>query len=132
MGKRRDHDDRAEKSGETGDGVMPTDEERREVVAKLRELVADWFDDGEFYDRGEVEDVLGLATDDGAWYEAAGVRRLADLIEPEERTCRMEPACEGSVVCSACRTEYTSRWLHEGEYVERYCPNCGARVEEEQ
>lgn len=55
-----------------------------------------------------------------------------ELIEPEERTCRMEPTGDGSVVCSACRTEYTSRWLHEGEYVERYCPNCGARVEEEQ
>lgn len=108
---------------------MPTNDERREVAAKLRELVADWFDDGEFYDRGEVEDVLGLATDDGAWYEAAGVRRLADLIEPEELTCRMEPTGDCSVVCSACRTEYTSRWLHEGEYVERYCPNCGARVE---
>ena len=107
---------------------MPTNDERREVAAKLRELVADWFDDGEFYDRGEVEDVLGLATDDGVWYEAAGVRRLADLIEPEERTCRMEPTGDGSVVCSACRTEYTSRWLHEGEYVERYCPNCGAMV----
>ena len=109
---------------------MPTNDERREVAARLRELVADWFDDGEFYDRGEVEDVLGLATDDGAWYESAGVRRLADLIEPEERTCRMEPTGDGSVVCSACRTEYTSRWLHDGEYVERYCPNCGARVEE--
>lgn len=108
---------------------MPTDEERREVAARLRELATDWFIDGEFYDRGEVEDVLGLVTDDGAWYEAAGVRRLADLIEPEERTCRMEPTGDGSVVCSACRTEYTSRWLHEGEYVERYCPNCGARVE---
>lgn len=107
---------------------MPTNDERREVAARLRELVADWFDDGEFYDRGEVEDVLGLATDDGSWYEAAGVRRLADLIEPEERTCRMEPTRDGSVVCSACRTEYTSRWLHDGEYVERYCPNCGARV----
>lgn len=54
MGKRRDHDDRAEKSGETGGGAMPTDEDRREVAAKL----------------------------------------------------------------------------HEGEYVERYCPNCGAKVEE--
>ena len=111
---------------------MPTNDERREVAARLRELAADWFIDGEFYDRGEVEDVLGLVTDDGAWYEAAGVRRLADLIEPEERTCRMEPTGDSSVVCSACRTEYTSRWLHEGEYVERYCPNCGARVEEEQ
>lgn len=61
---------------------MTTDEERREVARRLRGLVAGDFDDGEFYDRGEVEDALGLVTDDGAWYEADGVQRLADLIEP--------------------------------------------------
>lgn len=110
---------------------MPTtDEDRREVAAKLRELVADWFDDGEFYDRGEVEDVLGLATDDGAWYEAAGVRRLADLIEPEERTCRMRDASWDAgqrtwgCICSECGAKHEhkrSRWMN-------FCPNCGAMV----
>ncbi len=64
---------------------MPTNDERRDVAARLRELVADCIDDGEFYDRGEVEGVLGLVTDDGAWYEAAGVRRLADLMGVDER-----------------------------------------------
>ena len=60
---------------------MATDDERREVARRLRELEVCEFD-GEFIDRGEVENVLGLVSDDGAWYEAEGVTRLADLIEP--------------------------------------------------
>lgn len=106
---------------------MPTDDERREVAAKLRELVADWFDDGEFYDRGEVEDVLGLATDDGAWYEAAGVRRLADLMEPEERTCRIYDTDRGfkdSIRCDACQMTFRRPWQPF-----KFCPNCGRKVE---
>lgn len=108
---------------------MPTDDERREVAARLRELVGDWFDDGEFYDRGEVEDVLGLATDDGAWYEAAGVRRLADLIEPEERTCRDDGT--GAFRCTRCGAFAKRDAVMDctGQIPLRYCPNCGARVE---
>ncbi len=104
---------------------MPTNDERREVAARLRRLSGHREVDKEF-----VHEALGLYMGecvDG--YDPVSVSKLADLIEPEERTCRMEPTGDGSVVCSACRTEYTSRWLHEGEYVERYCPNCGARVE---
>lgn len=121
---------------------MPTDEDRREVAAKLRELVADWFDDGEFYDRGEVEDVLGLATDDGAWYEAAGVRRLADLIEPEERTCRNTAgkpfAGHRMFSCSECGAYLEvdggadANLFAGGERpMPHYCPNCGAKVVDE-
>lgn len=58
-----------------------TDDERREVARRLRELEVCEFD-GEFIDCGEVENALGLMSDDGAWYEAEGVTRLADLIEP--------------------------------------------------
>ena len=61
-----------------------TDDERREVASRLRLLEPSAFDDGEFYDIGEVLDALGVENDDGAWCEAAGVRRLADLIEPGE------------------------------------------------
>lgn len=103
---------------------MPTNDERREVAARLRRLSGHREVDKEF-----VHEALGLYMGecvDG--YDPVSVSKLADLIEPEERTCRMEPTGDGSVVCSACRTEYTSRWLHEGEYVERYCPNCGAKV----
>ena len=58
-----------------------SDDERREVARRLRELEVCEFD-GEFIDCGEVENALGLVSDDGAWYEAEGVTRLADLIEP--------------------------------------------------
>lgn len=110
---------------------MPTNDERREVAARLREnaessphmglLLNVAFADCSLRPEGAFE--WEVSPHDAAL-------RLADLIEPEERTCRMKPTGDGSVVCSACRTEYTSRWLHDGEYVERYCPNCGARVEE--
>lgn len=125
---------------------MPTDDERREVAARLRELPIDmyeveerWEAEGLCADRHDQTDyslihnvLLGCLPAEHMHqcdYEELHCR-LADLIEPDERTCRMEPTGDGSVVCSACRTEYTSRWLHDGEYVERYCPNCGARVEE--
>lgn len=108
---------------------MPTNDERREIAEYLRDMcIYGCSYKEEFYDL-LVDNVMDELYDP----EFSDVAdRLADLIEPEERTCRMEPTGDGSVVCSACRTEYTSRWLHEGEYVERYCPNCGARVEEEQ
>lgn len=61
---------------------MASDSERRDVAARLRELVPCLFDDGEYIDCGEVEEALGLVNDDGAWYKADGVMRLADLIEP--------------------------------------------------
>ena len=63
---------------------MVTNDERREVARKLRELEICLFDDGEYIDCGEVEEALGLVNDDGAWYRADGVMRLADLIEPSE------------------------------------------------
>lgn len=125
---------------------MPTNDERREVAARLRELPIDMY---EVEERWEAEGLGTDCHDQTDYFLIHNVlfgclpaehmhpcdyedlhARLADLIEPEERTCRMEPTGDGSVVCSACRTEYTSRWLHDGEYVERYCPNCGARVEE--
>ena len=127
---------------------MPSIDERREVSARLRELVAADFDDGEFYDRCEVEDVLGLATDDGAWFEAAGVRRLADLIELEERTCRVVTDIRALSQtqdmhvksCSACGYVFGSeehrqllpgidkRVAIKSVVIPNYCPSCGAKV----
>lgn len=61
---------------------MAIDSEHREVARRLRGLEPCPFDDGEYIDCGEVEGALGLVSEDGAWYTAASVTRLADLIEP--------------------------------------------------
>lgn len=133
---------------------MVTNDERREVAASLRDLAAEDLDDGEFYDCGEVEDALGLVTDDGSWYAADGVRRLARLIEPEERTCRDDGT--GVFRCTRCgafallrnsRAERTCHRIMRGlknapgfvggfcsecEHMinvgAAYCEHCGARV----
>lgn len=121
---------------------MTTDDERREVARKLRELGVGDFGYGEFYDCAEVEDVLGLVTDDGAWYEASGVRRLADLIEPEtERVCQMDKSefadfaqeYEGLYSCHKCgeQTAVLACVNENGdmEWVKpRFCGCCGSKV----
>lgn len=104
---------------------MPTDDERREVARRLRDNAGQkpgW--------------VIPWAVFNDA-YEHEGaelINRLADLIEPEERTCRMRDTswddgqCTWGCICSECgaRHEHNrGKWLN-------YCPNCGARVEEEQ
>lgn len=100
---------------------MPTNDERRKVAKKLRELNADDFGDGEFYDCAEVEITLGLLTDGGARYGVAGVRHLADLIEPEERTCRM---VDNGV--ELCCSECDRRHGYDDE--PQFCMGCGAKV----
>lgn len=127
--------------------MRTSDKERREVAEKLRELNADDFGDGKFYARGEVEITLGLLTDGGARYGANGVRHLADLIEPEERTCRMVEVKTGEVAdyrdtdeiifhCKSCHTERGIFSYDEDGNVysarPEYCPNCGARVTDEE
>lgn len=105
---------------------MPTDDERRAVAAKLREhcdqltpynLVDYLFEDPWNHNNGE--DVAD---------------RLADLIEPEERTCRLTyDTVHDDMVCSSC-----GAWLDMVAYSEletsgqmRYCPACGAKVVDE-
>ena len=102
-----------------------TNEERRAVAKRLRGVEPVELDDGEFVDCGEVETELGLRSDDGAWYEADAVRRLADLIEPEpERTCAVEH-WGGGVFYLSCGHECAERVKPD------YCPTCGARVVDE-
>lgn len=104
---------------------MITDDERKEVARGLRELETCLFDDGEYIDCGEVEEALGLVNDDGAWYRADGVMRLADLIEPEpERTCRNTSPMSYKFTCSECHSSYRFGCEH-GVW---YCPFCGAKV----
>lgn len=101
-----------------------TNEERRAVAKRLRGVEPVELDDGEFVDCGEVETELGLRSDDGAWYEADAVRRLADLIEPTERTCAVEHR-GGGVFHLSCGHDSTEHVKPD------YCPTCGARVVDE-
>ncbi len=123
--------------------MKPTDEERREVARRLRGVEPVELDDGEFVDCGEVEAELGLRSDDGAWYEADAVRRLADLIEPEpERTCRAVARYRDNdsspwryYVCSECGEELSCRdvvtdYGEESCEMLPYCAGCGAKVVE--
>lgn len=109
---------------------MVTDEERREVAARLRRLSGHREVDKEF-----VHEALGLYMGecvDG--YDPVSVFELADLIEPEpERTCRMRDAHwdDGrrtwGCICSECGAKHerkSGKWMN-------YCPNCGAKVVEE-
>lgn len=109
---------------------MPTNDERREIAARLRDnrdsitphsLIDYIFDDP--WRHNAREDVAD---------------RLADLIDPEERTCRnianeIYKEFGEPFICSECGAD-----PHDGENffcgfssVEhdwRFCPNCGAKV----
>lgn len=106
---------------------MISNQERRRVAKRLRGLEAYDYD-GELYDRGEVEDELGLSTEDGAWYEAGGVRRLAELID--RPTCTVV-----SVIFHDERDEYEVELSCGHEIITTesadglaFCQYCGAEV----
>lgn len=127
---------------------MPTNRERRGVAARLRELPIDmpsemdkWEEDGLFIEPSIDDEVdysqihhvlLGCFPADHMHpcdYEELHAR-LADLIEPEERTCYMRDAswddgqCTWGCICSECGAKHEhkrSGWMN-------FCPNCGAKV----
>ena len=108
---------------------MPTNEERREVAARLREL-----DTSRWYDG--MDEVCALEEACGCdvgqdWQDMELKDRLAELIEPEpERTCALthrswdDGTCVWGVECSECG----SRFSYETGTCWRYCPCCGAKV----
>ena len=109
---------------------MPTNDERREVAENLRNMcICGCRYKEEFYDL-LVETVMR------AWdfHEFSDVAdRLADLIEPEERTCHMRDTswddgqCTWGCICSECGAKHE----HERSGWMNFCPNCGARVIQE-
>lgn len=106
--------------------MKPTNDERREVAENLRSMCACGCRyKEEFYDL-LVETVMR------AWdfHEFSDVAdRLADLIEPEERTCRIydtDHGFEDSIRCDACQMTFRRPWQPF-----KFCPNCGARVIQE-
>ena len=124
---------------------MPTDDERREVAARLRELPIDmyeveerWEAEGLCADRHDQTDyslihnvLLGCLPAEHMHqcdYEELHCR-LADLIEPGERTCRDDGI--GVFRCTRCGAFAKRGAVMDctGQIPLRYCPNCGARVE---
>lgn len=107
---------------------IPTNDERREVAAKLREL------DGRC-ECSMLDFMFALAIGDSMYKESVPMR-LADLIEPEERTCRAEcfpPGYEDNLhnmVCSECGALVFGPVMPGDDRgsMFRFCPNCGARV----
>ena len=110
-----------------------TDDERREVAAKLRELAqesARCGDDG--VGKRACRVLLGPRIDLLDVVDAHfPLARLADLIEPEERTCRVIMKWDGldgrDPVCSECGTYFDDKKWHE----QKFCPSCGAKVVEQ-
>ena len=109
---------------------MPTNDERRDVAARLRES------------REFISDMPKMSLEQNTFdvferilacvgYERGNIfDHLAELIEPEpERTCKFIPFIEddGSVFIENC-SECDAAVLSRCEF--NYCPNCGARVTE--
>lgn len=114
---------------------MPTNDERREVAARLREPF-DVLPQGRYYHASHTLFGMGLYTSSEVALRL-GVCRLADLIEPEERTChavriavpfdpRDFPDDLVEVYqfrCSECSVLLEDDWS--------FCPNCGAKAIQE-
>lgn len=111
---------------------MPTNDERREVAARLREHIGKPLFTGQ-----DVEDIIGVQRSDFDVVLAdASYRRLADLIEPEERTCHDVSFDSREFVCSWCGCHIDvldiesepTMWLGGSPIEPSFCPNCGAMV----
>lgn len=114
---------------------MPTNDERREVAARLRDYADSELTDNEIWwglrriAYGGDYSYLHHAS-----YEL--LKRLADLIEPEpERTCRVyigEGTESGWWVCGSCGDLFdtlSSLACKRGRNsMPNYCPNCGAKA----
>lgn len=98
---------------------MPTNNRRRTIACLLRHINMthdpNW---------SSVISCLGVTSREKA------VLALADLIEPEERTCHMRDTswddgqCTWGCICSECGAKHE----HERSGWMNFCPNCGARV----
>ena len=116
---------------------MPTNEERREVATRLRNIVG-------YCSRDIIEKIqetcgcnTGLVWEDVMEFK----NRLADFIEPEpERTCKLAKVHEWNdewepfgYECESCGEGLPSYYGSDrfGMVITpNYCPNCGAKVVE--
>ena len=107
---------------------MPTNDERHEIAARLREL-----DTSRLYDGMDevcaLEDACGCDVGQD-WQDMSLKDRLAELIEPEpERTCSYIEHSDGVYhyyQCSECQCEMAG-WDFE-LYSPNYCMDCDAKI----
>lgn len=116
---------------------MPTNEERRYVAERLREInTNEWICYGHEFDELMTASIMtACGCNFGQdWQDIEICNRLAELIEQEpERTCRMEinwdydgdcPSYYRDYVCSECKEDF----IYYKNSSVNYCPNCGAKV----
>lgn len=112
---------------------MPTNKERSDTAARLRNYAS-------LRESFKESPICGFinALGFGGYLDWKDVcNRIADLIEPEERTCRMEyDKIKRGVYCSQCGERmdvYT--WEHHVDgtagYLYPFCYWCGSKVVEE-
>lgn len=103
------------------------DEQCREIAKKLRGIESCEMDGEELCDCAEVECALGLVSDDGAWYQADGVRKLAELIDVPTSEGVVEN--DGTSVCGHCGFRFHVSVEVSGCFSEivlaNHCPQCG-------
>ena len=103
---------------------MITNEERKQVAARLRELdTHKWYDSSDEIDSLETAIGCSIGQD---WQDQNWWNRLADLIETEERTTTRHGKFKTKYgnrvpLCECC--DYSI-----GDKRYNYCPNCGAKI----
>ena len=120
--------------------AMPTDEERCEVAAELRELAEDYekVPAWDVIAAGElpapVDDVFMACGLGRAVHATEICGRLADLIEPTLETCELELTYSDrakvdmrTYECSRCGKSCDNVYGEDYEF----CPYCGAKVIQE-
>ena len=122
---------------------MPSLDERREVAARLRERAKTARRVGyacvlKKCTSEEECDGFGIEGCEGCFN--ASLKRLADLIEPEERTCRIDTEESPFLniqrwhICGNCGTGFSCwQYTEDGDEFEvepTRCPNCEAKVVE--
>lgn len=115
---------------------MPTDDERRNVAAKLRETCDEIEDEGNALTVWELADVLNIRDDDSSAAEGLDLddaRHLADLID--RPTCR-NVGDDYMFQCSECGAKFEPVTVSCDEYGNvaytsfnpLYCSVCGTAV----
>lgn len=107
---------------------MITDNQRREVAARLRALdVHEWYDSADEIDSLETAIGCSIGQDwqDQDWWE-----RIADLIDRPTTTVTVASGDDDSDLCIKCNS--CCRGWHISKYDKSftYCPECGAEVVE--